>query len=76
MTDDALDLIPVLIEMTVWGSRRHPHALISRERLDPAHRKRTERSYRERHIKERTAASGTQHPSRGSGRRRRRSVRT
>jgi DNA-binding HxlR family transcriptional regulator len=24
LADDGLDLIPLLIEMTIWGSRRHP----------------------------------------------------
>jgi DNA-binding HxlR family transcriptional regulator len=59
LTDDGLDLIPVLIEMTIWGSKRHPDPLVPAERGERmrADRERTVRFYREKHIEEREAAS-------------------
>lgn len=58
LTDDGLDLIPILIEMTVWGSKRHPDPLMPIERIERMHpdREATIRSYRQRHIAEREAA--------------------
>jgi DNA-binding HxlR family transcriptional regulator len=57
LTDDGLDLIPVLIELTIWGSKRHPDPSIPAERAErmSADRERTVRSYRQRHIEEREA---------------------
>ncbi|MEQ1855391.1 MAG: winged helix-turn-helix transcriptional regulator [Longimicrobiales bacterium] len=50
MTDDGLDLIPVLIEMTIWGSKRHPDSAIPLERAARmgADRDSVVRSYREK----------------------------
>jgi DNA-binding HxlR family transcriptional regulator len=58
LTDDGLDLIPLLIEMTVWGSKRHPDPMMPLERIERMHpdREATIRSYRQRHIAEREAA--------------------
>ena len=58
LTDDGLDLIPLLIEMTIWGSERHPDPAIPLERVErmSADRESTVRSYRERHRAEREAA--------------------
>ena len=58
LTDDGLDLIPVLIEMTIWGSKRHPDPAMPAERAERMSRDRegTVRSYRERHRAEREAA--------------------
>jgi DNA-binding HxlR family transcriptional regulator len=58
LTDDGLDLIPLLIEMTIWGSKRHPDSAIPLERSArmSAAREGTVRSYRERHRAEREAA--------------------
>ncbi|MGE0161475.1 MAG: winged helix-turn-helix transcriptional regulator [Gemmatimonadales bacterium] len=57
LTDDGLDLIPVLIEMTIWGSRRHPDPSVPVERAEQmsADREGTVRSYRERLRAEREA---------------------
>ena len=57
LTDDGLDLIPVLIEMTIWGSRRHPDPSVPVERAEgmSADREGTVRSYRERLRAEREA---------------------
>jgi DNA-binding HxlR family transcriptional regulator len=62
LTDDGLDLIPVLIEMTVWGSKRQPDPLIPQERLERmgSDREQTIRSYRERLTSERSAALGSE----------------
>ena len=59
LTDDGLDLIPVLLEMTLWGSKRHPDPGIPVERAErmSADRERTARSYRDRHREERGAAT-------------------
>ena len=58
LTDDGLDLVPILIEMTVWGTKRHPDPLMPVERVERMHpdREATIRSYRQRHIAEREAA--------------------
>ena len=57
LTDDGLDLIPILIEMTMWGAKRHPDPRTPRERIRrmDADREGTVRSYRERHVAEREA---------------------
>lgn len=34
LTDDALDLLPVLVEMTIWGSRRHPTPSLTAEQVE------------------------------------------
>jgi DNA-binding HxlR family transcriptional regulator len=34
LTDDGLDLIPVLVEMTIWGSMRHPDPSVPVERVE------------------------------------------
>jgi len=58
LTDDGLDLIPVLIEMTIWGSKRHPDPAIPIERAErmSSDREGTVNAYRERHRAEREAA--------------------
>jgi DNA-binding HxlR family transcriptional regulator len=50
LTDDGLDLIPVLIEMTIWGSKRHPDSGVPAEEAErmSADRDGTVRAYRER----------------------------
>ena len=55
---EGLDLIPLLIEMTIWGSRRHPDPAIPVERAERmgADRDGTVRAYRERLTAEREAA--------------------
>jgi DNA-binding HxlR family transcriptional regulator len=55
LTDDGLDLIPILIEMTVWGSKRHADPQMPLERIERMHpdREATIRSYRQRHVAER-----------------------
>jgi DNA-binding HxlR family transcriptional regulator len=60
LTEDGLDLIPILIEMTVWGSKRHPDPAMPLERIERmgADRERVVRSYREKHAAEREAALG------------------
>lgn len=57
LTDDGLDLIPVLVEMTIWGSMRHPDPSVPVERAEEmsADREGTVRSYRERLRAEREA---------------------
>ena len=59
LTDDGLDLIPVLLEMTLWGSKRHPDPSISLEHAErmSADREGTVRSYRDRLREEREAAA-------------------
>ena len=59
LTDDGLDLIPILIEMTIWGTKRHHDPQMPLERIERMHpdREATIRSYRQRHIAEREAAS-------------------
>jgi DNA-binding HxlR family transcriptional regulator len=60
LTDDGLDLIPLLIEMTIWGSKRHPDPSVpvkEAERMR-ADREGTVRSYQERLRAEREAAIG------------------
>ena len=58
LTDDGLDLIPVLIEMTIWGSKRHPDPAIPKERAERmgSDREQTIRSYRKRLTEERATA--------------------
>jgi DNA-binding HxlR family transcriptional regulator len=58
LTDDGLDLLPILIELTIWGSKRHPDPAMPVERADrmSSDREGTVRSYRERHRAEREAA--------------------
>jgi DNA-binding HxlR family transcriptional regulator len=58
LTDDGLDLIPLLIEMTIWGSKRHPDPAIPVERAERMGEDRDGivASYRERHRAEREAA--------------------
>jgi DNA-binding HxlR family transcriptional regulator len=58
LTDDGLDLLPILIEMTIWGSRRHPDPDPPAERIDRmrADRAGAIRRYREQHVAEREAA--------------------
>jgi DNA-binding HxlR family transcriptional regulator len=58
LTDDGLDLIPVLIEMTLGGSRRHPDPSVPVERADQMSSDRDAfvRSYQEQHREEREAA--------------------
>jgi DNA-binding HxlR family transcriptional regulator len=60
LTDDGLDLIPVLLEMTIWGSKRHPDPSIAVERAEQmcGDREGTVRSYRDRLQEEREAAAG------------------
>ncbi len=60
LTDDGLDLIPLLIEMTIWGGKRHPDPAIPLERLERmgADREGVVRSYREKLQGERAATSG------------------
>lgn len=59
LTDDGLDLIPILIEITIWGSRRHPDPSVPVERADELSTDRDAivRSYRERLREEREAAA-------------------
>jgi DNA-binding HxlR family transcriptional regulator len=58
LTDDGLDLIPVLIEITIWGSKRHPDPSVPVERAErmSSDRDAVVRSYQERLIQEREAA--------------------
>jgi DNA-binding HxlR family transcriptional regulator len=58
LTDDGLDLLPLLIEMTIWGSRRHPDPDPPAERVERMgpDRSGTIRWYRERHVVEREGA--------------------
>jgi len=58
LTDDGLDLIPLLVEMTIWGSHRHPDPSVPVARAEQmsADREGTVRSYRERLRAEREAA--------------------
>lgn len=55
LTDDGLELLPILIEMTIWGNRRHPDLNPPEERLARMETDRAEtiRQYRERHVAER-----------------------
>jgi DNA-binding HxlR family transcriptional regulator len=59
LTDDGLDLIPLLIEMTMWGSKRHPDPSIPPERAERmgADREATVESIRQRLRAEREAAA-------------------
>jgi DNA-binding HxlR family transcriptional regulator len=59
LTDDGLDLIPVLIEMTIWGTRRHPDPSVTLEQAErmSSDREGAARSYRERLREEREAAT-------------------
>jgi len=34
LTEDGLDLLPVLVEMTIWGGRRHPNSSVPRAQLE------------------------------------------
>ncbi|MQA89505.1 MAG: transcriptional regulator [Gemmatimonas sp.] len=58
LTDDGLDLLPVLIEMIIWGTHRHLDPELSAERLArvSGDRAGTIRRYREEHIAEREIA--------------------
>jgi DNA-binding HxlR family transcriptional regulator len=58
LTDDGLDLIPVLVEMTIWGSRRHPDPFVPVERAEQmsADRAGTVGAYRRTHLEERERA--------------------
>jgi DNA-binding HxlR family transcriptional regulator len=58
LTNDGLDLLPILIEMTVWGSKRQPESNPPPERIErmSPDRAGTIRKLRERHIAERTDA--------------------
>jgi DNA-binding HxlR family transcriptional regulator len=59
LTDDGLDLLPVLIELTIWGSKRHPDPTMPTERAErmSADRDGIIASYRDRHRAEREAAT-------------------
>jgi len=59
LTDDGLDLLPILIEMTIWGGLRHPNSSIPRERIERMNeeRDRAVRSARDEHVAEREAAA-------------------
>ena len=59
LTDDGLELIPVLVEMTIWGSRRHPDSSVPQEQAErmSADRAGTVRSYVDRLREEREAAT-------------------
>jgi DNA-binding HxlR family transcriptional regulator len=59
LTDDGLDLIPILIELTIWGSKRHPDPSVPVERAEEmsSDRDAVVRSYQERHREERDVAS-------------------
>jgi DNA-binding HxlR family transcriptional regulator len=59
LADDGLDLIPLLIEMTIWGSTRHPDPSIPPEQAERmgADREGTVKSIRQRLRTEREAAS-------------------
>jgi DNA-binding HxlR family transcriptional regulator len=58
LTDDGLDLIPVLVEMTIWGSKRHPNPSVTVEQAERmgADREGTVRSHTQRLRAEREAA--------------------
>jgi len=58
LTDDGLDLIPILIEITIWGSKRHPDPSVPVERAEQmsSDRDAVVRSYQERLRQEREAA--------------------
>lgn len=58
LTDDGLDLLPVLIEMLAWGSTRHPDPNPSAEQVArvTSDREGAVRRYREAHVAEREAA--------------------
>lgn len=58
LTDDGLDLIPVLLEMTIWGSKRHPDPSVTAEQADKmsADRAGTVRAHQERLRAERETA--------------------
>lgn len=58
LTDEGLDLIPVLVELTIWGSKRHPDPWLPVERAErmSADREGTVRAYRERLRAERDEA--------------------
>jgi DNA-binding HxlR family transcriptional regulator len=60
LADDGLDLIPLLLEMTIWGSRRHPDPSIAPEQAErmAADREATVKSIRQRLEAEREAATG------------------
>jgi len=59
LTDDGLDLIPVLIEMTIWGSKRHPDSSVPSDRAERMSKDRegTVRAHRERLRMEREAST-------------------
>jgi DNA-binding HxlR family transcriptional regulator len=59
LTDDGLDLIPILIELTIWGSKRHPDPSVPVDRAEDmsSDRDAVVRSYQERHREERDVAS-------------------
>ncbi|MGE0158167.1 MAG: winged helix-turn-helix transcriptional regulator [Gemmatimonadales bacterium] len=59
LTDDGLDLIPLLVEMTIWGSKRHPDPSVSPEQAERmgANRDATIGSHRERLRAEREDAT-------------------
>jgi DNA-binding HxlR family transcriptional regulator len=58
LTDDGMDLVPLLIEMTIWGSKRHPDPSIPPEQAERmgADRDATVTSIRERLRAEREEA--------------------
>ena len=58
LADDGLDLIPVLLEMTIWGSKRHPDSSVPPEHAVRmgADREATVKSIRQRLRAEREAA--------------------
>jgi DNA-binding HxlR family transcriptional regulator len=58
LTDDGLDLIPILIEITIWGSKRHPDPSVPVERAEQmsSDRDAVVRSYQERLRQEREGA--------------------
>jgi DNA-binding HxlR family transcriptional regulator len=58
LTDDGLDLIPILIEITIWGSKRHPDPTVPVERAEQMSldRDAVVRSYQERIRQEREAS--------------------
>lgn len=59
LTDDGLDLLPILIEMTIWGGVRHPDSSVPRERIERMRQdpQKAVRSAREKHVAEREAAA-------------------
>jgi DNA-binding HxlR family transcriptional regulator len=66
LTDDGLELLPILIEMALWGAKRHPGPSITRERAEEISmdREGAIRAHREKHVAEREAALQRQRTSR------------